>query len=275
APSGVAASPTRIARPSARASRSAMPLFSIDWLPAVSPSFGIRSVSPEIICTRSSGRSSSSAAICASAVTMPWPSSTLPVQTVALPFTLIWIQASSLRLVSRLPGSFAGCCASTTCGSSENASSRPPAPAVKARREMTGAVISGPPHGVGGAQHGADDAVVGAAAAQVGGEALAHLGIGRMRVAVEQRFCTHQHAVDAVAALGGLLVDEGLLQRMRLLHAAEPLDGGDLGRAELADRRHAGAHRRSVDQDGAGAALRQAAAEFCAVESEVVAQHIE
>ena len=79
----------------------AVPLFSIDWLPAVTPSFGVFSVSPEIICTRSSGKSSSSAAICANAVKMPWPSSTLPVQTVALPSAVIRIQASSRRLVAR------------------------------------------------------------------------------------------------------------------------------------------------------------------------------
>ena len=43
--------------------RSAVPLFSTDWLPAVWPSFGVRPVSPEIIVMRASGRSSSSAAI--------------------------------------------------------------------------------------------------------------------------------------------------------------------------------------------------------------------
>src|SRR5215831_7188219 len=243
APRRFAASSSRMARTCAPASRSAVPLFSIDWLPAVTPSFGVRPVSPEIICTRSSGRSSSSAAIWASAVTMPCPSSTLPVQTVALPFGSMRIQASSLGLPARLPGSLGGCCASMTRGSSENASTRPPAPAVNPRRDIMGAFISGPPHGIGGAQHGANDAVVGAAAAQVERQALAHLCIGRMWVAVEQRLRGHQHAVDAVAALRGLLVDEGLLQRMRLLHRAEPLDGGDLGRAEPSDRRHAGAHR--------------------------------
>ena len=74
-----------MARTSAPAMRSAVPLFSTDWLPAVCPSFGVRPVSPEIILTRASGRSSSSAAICASAVRMPCPSSTLPVNTVTLP----------------------------------------------------------------------------------------------------------------------------------------------------------------------------------------------
>src|SRR5262249_17108898 len=163
-----------------------------------------------IICTRASGRSSSSAAIWASAVTMPCPSSTLPVKTVALPSAPMWIQASSLGLPARLPGSLGGCCASRTCGSSENASTRPPAPAVKARREIMGAFISGPPHGVGGAQHGADDAVVGAAAAEIERQALAHLGFARTWLVVEQGLRGHQHAVDAIAALRRLLVDEGL-----------------------------------------------------------------
>ena len=65
--------------------RKAVPLFSTDWLPAVWPSFGVCPVSPEIILMRSSGRSSSSAAIWASAVKIPWPSSTLPVKMVAVP----------------------------------------------------------------------------------------------------------------------------------------------------------------------------------------------
>jgi hypothetical protein len=61
------------ARTSAPAMRIAVPLCSIDWLPAVCPSLGVRPVSPEIIVTRASGTSSSSAAIWASAVTMPCP----------------------------------------------------------------------------------------------------------------------------------------------------------------------------------------------------------
>ncbi len=70
-------------------------------------------------------------------------------------------------------------------------------------------------------------------------------------------------------------MDEGLLQRMRLLERAEPLDGGDLGAAERADRGDAGADRLAVHQHRAGAALGQPAAELGAVERQVVAQHIE
>ena len=117
-----------------------------------------------------------------------------------------------------------------------------------------------------GAQHRGDDAIVGAAAAEIAGQRLAHVGLGRLRLAVEQFLGRHDHAVDAVAALRGLLVDEGLLQRMRLVDRAEPFDGGDLGVAERADRGDAGAHRLAVDQHRAGAALREPAAELGAVE---------
>ncbi len=41
------------------------------------------------------------------------------------------------------------------------------------------------------------------------------------------------------------------------------------------DRQHAGAHRLAVDMDGAGAALREAAAELRSFEREIVAQHVE
>src|SRR5712691_4294293 len=69
---------------------------------------------------------------------------------------------------------------------------------------------------------------MGAAAAQIGGEALAHLLFARLRNAVEQFRCAHDHAVDAIAALGRLLLDEGALQRMRVVEGAEAFDRGDV-----------------------------------------------
>jgi hypothetical protein len=65
-----------------------------------------------------------------------------------------------------------------------------------------------------------------------------------------------------IAALRGLLIDEGLLQWMQLVEGAEPLQRGDLVRTEVRDRHHAGAHGRAVDEHRAGAALRTAATEF-------------
>src|SRR4030095_5725271 len=52
------------------------------------------------------------------------------------------------------------------------------------------------------------------AAAQRGGHGLAELGVGRSRPLVEECLGGENHAVQAKAALCGLLVDERLLDRM-------------------------------------------------------------
>jgi hypothetical protein len=111
----------------------AVPPYSIDWLPEVYSSSGVCAVSPEIIATRTSGRSSSSAAICASAVRMPCPSSTLPAKIVAVPSASMRSQASSMRFWSRLPGSFAGA-ARKSGGPSAKLSTSAPAAVPKSRR---------------------------------------------------------------------------------------------------------------------------------------------
>ena len=144
-PSFFAARLMSMAHTSAPAMRRAVPLCSIDWLPAVCPSLGVRLVSPETIVTRPSGTSSSSAAICASAVKMPCPSSTLPVNTVTLPSALMRNHASSVRLVSRLPGSRAGFCARTAFGARLNESTMLPRTVVNSRRVRRGAfMVIGP-----------------------------------------------------------------------------------------------------------------------------------
>src|SRR5215470_13130298 len=72
----------------------------------------------------------------------------------------------------------------------------------------------------------ADDAVVASAATQIAGERAANLGFGRLRIALEQVGRRNDHAAGAIAALRGLLVDEGLLQWMQLVERAEPLQRG-------------------------------------------------
>ena len=115
---------------------------------------------------------------------------------------------------------------------------------------------------LGRAQHGAHDAVVRAAAAQVAVERVAHLGLAGVGIALEQRGGGDQDAGDAVAALHGLLGDEGALQRMRPLGRAEAFDRGDVLAGGGPQRRVAGGHRLAVDQHVAGAALVGAAAEM-------------
>src|SRR6266571_3931789 len=127
-----------------------------------------------------------------------------------------------------------------------------------------------------GALDGLDDADMGAAATEIAGERLSDIGLARLLVLRQERGGLHDHAVDAVAALHRLRVDEGLLHRMRLLDRAEALQRNDLlGLRELADRRDARAHGDAVDVDRAGAALAEPAAEARPVQLEVVAQRIE
>src|SRR5436309_557381 len=81
----------------------------------------------------------------------------------------------------------------------------------------------------------------------------------RRRVTVEQRLGRDQDAGQAIAALAGLLVEKGLLQRVRPLLRAEPLDRQDAPAGDGRDRLAAGLLGPTVDQHHAGAALLEAA----------------
>ena len=65
---------------------------------------------------------------------------------------------------------------------------------------------------------------MGAAAAFETGQALADLGIAGMRLLLEECRRGHDPAIDAVAALRHLLVDIGLLQRMRMLARSQSFE---------------------------------------------------
>src|SRR5262245_1668992 len=115
---------------------------------------------------------------------------------------------------------------------------------------------------------------MGAAAAQVCGESLAHVMLGRPWIAVEQVLRGHDHSIDAIAALSRLLIDEGLLQRVRLLNGSEALDRRDLGVTNRPNLCDAGACRSAVNQHGASATLGQPAPELGTVKREIVAQDV-
>src|ERR1700759_3196470 len=82
-----------------------MPLSVTERLPEVTPSLGLASVEAAFTSTRDSETSSSSAAICANAVKMPWPISTLPGRIVTRPALLNSSHCESRRLPFKLPGS--------------------------------------------------------------------------------------------------------------------------------------------------------------------------
>src|SRR5512143_4135174 len=75
---------------------------------------------------------------------------------------------------------------------------------------------------------GAHDAGMGAAAAKVVGERNLDGGFGRLLVLREESRRLHNHSVDAVAALRGLLVDKGFLHPMRLFRRAKAFQRDNL-----------------------------------------------
>src|SRR5215213_1474752 len=80
----------------------------MERLPDVTPSLGLAAVDARIICTRDSSISSSSAAICASAVTMPCPISTWPGEIVTCPVLENFSHDDSFGFAARLGGSAGG-----------------------------------------------------------------------------------------------------------------------------------------------------------------------
>src|SRR5580704_3821376 len=114
-----------------------------------------------------------------------------------------------------------------------------------------------------------------AAAADVVVERQGDLMARRRRVSVEQGLGGDQDAGQAIAALSGLLVEKRLLQRVRPVRRAEPLDRQDALAGDRRQRLAAGFFGMAVDQHHAAAALFEAAAEFGADKAEVVAQDVE
>src|SRR5579872_7348882 len=163
------------------------------------------------------GTYNSSATICMRPVCTPIPISTLPVKT---------RMVSSLPICSQLsrrPGAgVAGVSAAKSSGATPapdrlNPTNSPPPVLRKSRRED----MSGPPFHAGCALNGGSNLHVAAAAADQPAEGRAHLVSGGVRVRVEQGFGRQHPSVQAVAALEGLLFDEGLLHRMWMVGRTE------------------------------------------------------
>ncbi len=119
-----------------------------------------------------------------------------------------------------------------------------------------------------------DDRGVAGAAAEVAADRLDHLLARGVGVAVEQRLGGEQHAGRAVAALGGEVLHERLLQRVQAGAFGKAGDSGDLGALHRLGQRNAGELRPAVDQHGAGAAGALAAAIFRGHVAEPAPEHV-
>src|ERR1700752_1342338 len=124
-----------------------------------------------------------------------------------------------------------------------------------------------------GAMNGAAQRRIRTAAADIG-DTRVDVGVGRLGEGLQE--CGHGHDLPglAVAALRNAFFDPGALYRMVVV-PGEALDGDHLRAIESTDRHRTGPHGGAVDMHRAGAALRYAAAEFCARQPDHVAQHPE
>src|SRR5580658_5100365 len=109
-----------------------------------------------------------------------------------------------------------------------------------------------------------------AASANVSGHGRVDVGIVGMRGRVQQRSCGHDLSRLAVAALDDFQIEPGLLHLGAGCGGADCLDRRDGALADGSHGQQTGAHRRAVDVHRAGPALRDAAAEFGAGESQKI-----
>src|SRR5262249_37887969 len=143
----------------------------------------------------------------------------------------------------------APCACASVLGTSAKLTTRAPEPLMRSRRDGWMFMGPSPRSGDAGcALDGGDNAHVRPAAGVVVGEWLFDIGVAWLLVGGEQRGRFHHHAVDAVAALRRLRVDERLLHRMRALWRAEAFERDDLLLLRHARQRcDAGAHGLAVD----------------------------
>src|SRR5579863_2630222 len=121
--------------------------------------------------------------------------------------------------------------------------------------------------------NGAAQRFIRTAAADIG-DTRVDVGVGRLGECLQE--CSHRHDLPglAVAALWNALFDPGALYRMVVVRG-EAFDGDHLRAIESTDRHRTGAHGGAVDMHRASTALRDTATEFCAGQTDHVAQHPE
>src|SRR5580658_5951112 len=128
-------------------------------------------------------------------------------------------------------------------------------------------------HHVRGAMNGTAQRFIRTAAADIGNTRV-DVGVGRLGKGLQE--CGHGHDLPglAVAALWNALFDPRALYRMVVVRG-EALDGDHLRAIESTDRHRTGPHGGAVDMHRASAALGDTATEFCARQTDDVAQHPE
>lgn len=97
----------------------------------------------------------------------------------------------------------------------------------------------------------------------------------RLGITSQQRDGGDNHAIDTVAALGGVVRYKRDLNGMGALWSSEPFQCGDRPVSDRARRHRTRANRGIADENGTGSALAKATAIFGTIQAEIVSQHEE
>src|SRR3569833_1005053 len=159
-------------------------------------------------------------------------------------------------------------------GVNEKATTSAPVPFRISRRDGLRCRFMGASSSNGSALDRAHDGGVRAATAEVWLHMTANFFVRRIWLLVQESLRLHHHPGNAVAALGGLFVDKGLLQLVRLAAFHQAFQRGDFAVADRRHRQKAGERRASVDMDHAGAALPESAAEARAMQPQIVPKDV-
>src|SRR5437870_712655 len=119
--------------------------------------------------------------------------------------------------------------------------------------------------------NGGTDADIGRAAAEVAVHSQIDVAVCRLLDLLEQSDRAHDLSRLAIATLRNVARDPGVADRFSLA-AGQSFDGRDLAVAKARYRQRAGPQRLAIEEDGAGAALGDAATEFGTGQTEIVAQ---
>src|ERR1051326_1440798 len=106
-------------------------------------------------------------------------------------------------------------------------------------------------------------------------ERLKDLILRGIRVLVDERFPIEHGTTEAITAVHRLFSDESLLDRVRIVHRTETVDGDHLMTRSIGDRSDAGADRLAVQKNCASPALTQTATELRSVQFQVFLQQIQ
>ena len=129
---------------------------------------------------------------------------------------------------------------------------------------------------MGGLMNRLGDVDVTGASAQVAFEAMRDVGIGGLGAGAQQAHRGHDHARRAVAALQGVALGKGFLNRMGWpAWLRQAFDAGDVRTVCLQGQHGAGLDRIAVKQDRAAAALAGVATHMGASEAELLSQDVD